>query len=409
MSDLPFIPVLRPYYGESEKEAVARVIGRGWTGSGPEVEAFEAEFAAFLGVEAWQVVATNSCTAALHLALALVDRPCDSDGREEPCRVVVPSLTFASTVLAAMHRGWRVNLGDVREDTLGLDISRGIDGRVHDGVFIPVHFAGVPVDLEPFYAHAQSHGWRVIEDCAHAVGTRDAEGRHVGTDPRSLASCWSFNALKNIGAGDGGAVVVHHRAHAERLRRLRWCGIDLDTHRRATSGTYRWEYEVTEAGWKYQMSELNAAVARVQLERIEALNGRRREIVTAYTRMLGDLSWLRLPVETPFHETRSNHLFVVRVPAEQRRAIIDHLAERNVGTSVHYRPLHLHPIGVSMGYLQRTGLMDLLTFLKDRQLAVTDRVWPTLLSLPMHAGLTSDDVGRVVEAVRSFQHSCASS
>lgn len=377
----PFIPVLRPLYGEEEKEAVCKVLERGWTGSGPEVEAFEAEFAAFLGVEAWQVVATSSCTAALHLALLLLELNSES-------RVGVPAITFASTALAVHHRGALVRYVDVAPETLCVDRCppTRAKGLPEHAALLPVHLAGHPCDMWRIWGQAAGSRTAIIEDCAHAVGTRDEAGVHVGTSPRSLASCWSFHAVKNIGAGDGGAVLVHDPDHAARLRRLRWCGIDLDTHARTQAGAYRWAYEVIEVGYKYQMTELAAAVARAQLRRLPELNARRQEVADAYQGAFSTLDLVQSPQQTPHGETRSNHLFIIRVPRDRRVGLIEHLSGLGVGTSVHYKPLPQH----------RALECEFAEI--DYALAT----WPLILSLPMHAALSDDDVDRVIDGVRSF-------
>ena len=364
----PWIPVLKPSYDCFEEAAVLGVLRRGWTGSGPEVEAFECSFADYLGVRPWQVIAVNNCTSALQLAV----RAAGLKGHN----VLVPPITFVSTAHAVEVEGGRVVFCDVEPGHLTLS-ARTLQGTAR-GV-IPVHMAGVPVDMDAIWHFAEEHDLVVIEDCAHAVGSV-YNGKPCGSDPRSMFSCFSFNAVKSIGAGDGGAIVCHDSAIAKQLRSLRWCGIDRETYDRSRS-SYSWEYDVTGVSGKFQMSELNAAVARMQLAKLPAMNARRRAVAECYRRELGNLQWLVLP---PAVNGVSNHLFIVRV--DDRLRFIQHMASKHVHTGVHYKPLNLYGV-----YADRPNSTP-----------QAHAAWTRLVSIPMHAALTDADVSRVIEAVKAY-------
>lgn len=389
----PPITVLRPAYDVEEETAVVRVLRRGWSGSGPETGDLEAEFAAFLGVAAsGHVVATSCCTSALYLALRAQGWPPGSE-------VLVPPLTFVSTVAAVRAAGYVPVFVDVKEPTLTIDAECAETAVVPGytrGILV-VHLAGVPADMDTIYGVAHRHGLAVIEDCAHAVGTR-VRGEHVGSNPLSAASCWSFNALKNVGAGDGGAIVCWDPTMMRRLRAARWCGIDKDTLSRSAGNVvgegsaaprYSWQYAVVDASLKHQMNELSAAVARAQLRKIARLNQRRAVVAIVYRDRLRKVSWLTLPPEPGPNTEHSNHLFMARAPAPVRDRLIDHLSRVGIGTSVHYKPINLHaPFSDLKGYTP-----------------VAHRVWQELVSLPMHAALSDADVDRVVDAVVEFDPS----
>jgi perosamine synthetase len=222
----------------------------------------------------------------------------------------------------------------------------------------------------------------VIEDAAHACGA-EYKGRKVGT--LGLISCFSFHAVKNLAMGDGGALVTTERALAERAKRLRWLGIDRGTwDRSGADRSYWWQYFVDEIGLKCHMNDIAAAIGLVQLRKLPASNARRRQIAQQYTEGLSDLPWLSTPpMDTPDFQS-SWHIYCVK--AKSRDDLSDHLKERGISTGVHYKPIHLYSC-----YGNRPSL------------PVAEQVFDEILSLPMHPGLSEDDVCCVIEAIRSFR------
>lgn len=371
------IPVLQPAIGQEEIDAVAEVMRSGWLGLGPKTEQFEQEFAAFAGSRF--AVALNSGTAALHLAMEMLNI---GPGDE----VIVPPITFISTVHAVSYVGATPVFADVEPDTMNLsveDIERKITNRTK--AIIVVHLAGHPCDMDAIHALADSRGIKVVEDAAHACGA-SYKGRIIGS--LGELTCFSFHAVKNLTCGEGGAITCNQDWIARKLREKRWVGISKDTWMRtATDKVYAWQYFVDKVGYKYHMNDTQAAIGLVQLRKLQQLNGRRREIAETYRRELADLSWIELPKEKPYARS-SWHLFQIKLPGEQARdRLIGHLKERDIATGVHYYPCHLHPC-----YIHLKAVVP-----------VSGEIWRRILTLPIHPNLTDDDLDRIVDGIRKFK------
>lgn len=364
------IPVLKPSCTDAEIEAVTEVLRSGWWGMGLKVAQLEEKFARFTAAR--YAISLNSATAALHLALKVAN----VNGGE----VISPALTFVSTNHAVLYNNARPVFADVQPDTLTLDPD-DVLGKItpRTRAIIAVDYAGHPADMQALMDIAHTHNLIVIEDAAHAAGA-SYRARPVGCI--ADLTCFSFHAVKNIAAGDGGMVTTFNRFWKERIERLRWLGIDKSTHERSTAG-YAWEYDVTELGFKCHMNDLAAALALVQLDRLEETNARRREIATLYTHNLDDLDWLHLPVELP-GVCSSWHLYPVRL--DRRDDLADFLKVLGISTGVHYKPSHLYELYAP--YRAR--------------LPVTEREWTRLLSLPIHPDMSDADVYRVIEGIRAF-------
>jgi len=368
------IPVFQPYHTDEEIEAVAEVLRSGWWGQGPKTAEFEQQFAAFVGSPL--AVAVNSATAALHLALALVD--------VEGAEVISTPMTFVSTNHAILYNRATPVFADIQADTLNIDpedVERKITPRTK--AIMAVDYGGHPADLDRLTALARAHNLILIEDAAHAAGSL-YRGRPVG----SIAplTCFSFHPVKNLATGDGGMITLQEPEWAERLRRLRWVGINKDTWVRSEgkdANQYSWQYDVTELGYKYHTNDIMAAIALVQLKRLPETNARRRQIAAMYDAGLADLSWLELPMRQE-HVVSAQHNYVVRLDGRDRLA--DWLREHRIATSVHYVPNHFYamfrPYACS--------------------LPVTEREWERLLTLPLYPALTSDEVVYIIETIRRY-------
>ena len=370
------IPIFRPWFGEEEVEAVREVLLSGWVGAGPKVEALEGGFAEYVGTQC--AVALNSCSAALFLALKVLD----VEGGE----VITTPMTFVSSNHAILQNRATPVFCDIDPETLNIDpepVAAHITDRTR--AIMVVHFAGHPCDMDPILQVARSRQLPVVEDAAHACGAR-YKGRMVGGLGR--LTCFSFHAIKNLSTGDGGMLTTDDDDLAERARRLRWMGITRDTWDRfghaASNSRPSWDYDVNEVGFKFQMNDLNAAIGLVQLGKLEATNAQRREIVLQYGRAFADLDWLICPVEKPYARS-AMHAYIAR--AADRDRLIAHLAEREITAGVHYKPNHLYSAYEPY----------------RRELPVTDSVWKVLVTLPLYPGMTEQEVGRVIEAVRCFR------
>lgn len=368
------IPVFRPMMGEEEVEAVRECLQSGWIGLGPHTAAFEDAFADFLGVPRGRVIGTNSCTAALDLALKLYDVA----GGE----VITTSITFVSTNHAILYNNAVPVFADVDPDTLNLDpddVRRKVTARTR--AIMVVHYGGHPADMDALRAIAAEAGVPLIEDAAHAAGAQ-YKGRMAGAI--GDVGCFSFHAVKNIPMGEGGAVVVHDDAQAERLRRLRWCGIDRSTWERSSNTRYSWQYDVAELGYKYHLSDIAASLGLVQLRKFEQTRAARQHIYQRYQAAFADL-----PQVTPLavrDDVRTNYLLYV-LKAERRDELMDFLAsEAKVGTSVHYYPNHLYELYQAY----------------PADVPVTEAVWPQIITLPNWPAMTEEDVEHVIASVRAF-------
>ncbi len=366
------INVSQPDFGPSETVAVQAVLTSHWVGMGPKTAAFEAELAEHLGAR--HVIATSSCTAALHLTLAALER----DSRNE---IIVPSLTFAATVQAIVMAGYTPVFAEVKPDTLTMDCedaARLINRRTR--AILPVHFAGYPCDLKQLDRLARHAGVEIISDSAHAFGST-FHGKPLGQF--GTATCFSFSANKNITCGEGGAVATRSAALAARLKQLRFLGISHHTWERRTRNK-PWQYAVDGPGFRYHMSDLNAAIGLAQLERLGDFTRTRREIAAAYDSRLADLPWT-LPVQRDLAHTIPN-LYVIRVTHGLRDALYAGLRADGIICGVHYIPNH-----------QQRAFREF-----TRPLPVTEELAGQIISLPLHTRLNADQVRQITTRVCDF-------
>jgi len=365
------IHLFRPYMGREEIDAVGEVLTKGWIGLGPKTAEFEKAFAAYIGVQ--HMVGLNSCTSALDLALKLL---CINHGDE----VIVPTITFVSTAHAVAYNLATPIFADVREDTLAIDpedVRRKITRRTK--AIIAVHYAGRPCDMEALRCVAGDIP--IIEDAAHACGA-SWRGRRAGS--LGDLACFSFHAVKNLAMGDGGALACADPTVAERAQWLRWLGIDKGTWERTRNSMgYWWEYAVREIGLKCHMNDIQATIGLVQLRKLEAMNARRREIARMYTDAFRRSGVVQPPPDDTEESMSSWHIYCVR--AAMRDELCMALQEMGVTTGVHYKPIHLYNC-----YGNRPSL------------PIAERVFPNILSLPMHPGLTDEDVQTVIGEIEAF-------
>lgn len=359
----------RSIVGEAEAEAVRRVICEdGYLGMGAEVQRFEQELAAFLDVPAERIITVNSGTAALHLAVQAVTSPGDE--------VLVPSLTFVASFQAVSAAGAVPVACDVREDSATLDLedaARRITPATR--AIMPVHYASNPYALSDVYLFAEKHGLRVIEDAAHAFGCL-YKGRKVGATGDVV--CFSFDGIKNITCGEGGCVVASDPRVAEACRDARLLGVQNDTEKRF-SGRRSWDFDVIRQGWRYHMSNIMAAVGRVQLRRLESeFAPARRRLADLYRARLGELPGVALLREEP--EARIiPHIFPVRVLHGRKPELLAALEAAGIPAGMHYKPNHLLS-------LYGGGRVKLPT---------AERLYAELVTLPLHPGLTEEAVEQV--------------
>lgn len=375
-----FLPFARP---SISREAIAEVVAcleSGWITTGPRVRKFEQLLADYLGAP--HVLALSSATAGLHLALLALDlQPGDE--------VITTPMTFAATLNTIVLAGGRPVLVDVEPHTYNMDVARlarALTPRTR--AIAPVHFAGLPVDLDPLYALAEHHGLRVIEDAAHAIGA-EYRGRRLGSFGDTQV--FSFHPNKNITTGEGGAIATRDAKFADRLRRLRFHGMDREAWNRfGKSGNQH--YEIVEPGFKYNMMDIQAALGLHQLPALEGFIARRAALAARYQRLLAGWPQWSLPRAATYPHRHAWHLYTPLLNPEaagmDRDAFMQALKERNIGTGLHYRAVHLHPY-----YRERFGF-------KRGDFPVAESIGDRIVSLPLFPDMTEADQDRVVAALR---------
>ena len=379
------VPFSRPSIGEAEKEAVLRVLDSGWLTTGEEAAAFEREFADAVGAR--HACAVNSATAGLHLAL-------EAAGVRAGDRVAVPTYTFAATAEVVRYLGADPLFVDSMPNSPNLSIAElqaALAGPATDAppkAIVPVHLCGLPCDVTPITELAETIGATVVEDAAHAFPAELSDGSPVGSRGTAV---FSFYATKPITTGEGGMVVTDDESIAERMRVMRLHGIDRPIWNRYRGIGTPWEYDVVAPGFKYNMPDLLAAVGRAQLGRAETFRRCRADAAHDYRRLLSDLPDVRLPDDDPGHAW---HLFCIRVPAGFRDRIIEGLAARGIGASVHYRPLHM------MSYYRERYSLN------DRDFPHATARFRETISLPLYPELDSADRLYVVESLKQTMTEC---
>jgi len=375
------IAFARPDIGEEEIASVVETLRSGWLSIGPKTAAFEQQFGAAVGAS--HSVSVSSATAGLHLAF-------DALGIGPGDEVLVPTITFTSTAATVLHVGATPRLVDCEPDTLNLDVADAArKWTARTKAIVPVHFAGHPCDMDAVQNLAREHGGHVVEDAAHALPAA-YRGRRIGSIGE--LTVFSFYATKNLCTGEGGMVTTADTTLADRIRQRRLHGMTRDAWKRYTdAGT--WRYDVAYPGFKYNMTDINAALGIVQLRRLDEMQAARRRIVTGYQSALAEEAALELPTSRSDVE-HAWHLFVVRLRLEQlridRAAVIAELAAAGIGTSVHFIPLHEHSY-----YREHLGE-------QAASLPVAAREWQRFISLPLYPGLSDADVARVAETLRDI-------
>ncbi len=353
-----------------EKEAVLQVLDKEYLGMGEEVQRFETQIQAYLQTD-MEVVCVNTGTAALHLALSVL-------GFGAGDEVLVPSLTYVASFQAISATGATPVPCEVRPDTLFLDV-KDARARITENTkaIMPVHYASSSKGMEAVYELAQEFGLRVVEDAAQAFGSR-RDGELVGT--KGDIVCFSFDGIKNITSGEGGAVLSSDPAVVRRVQDARLLGVEKDTDQRY-AGRRSWDFDVREQGFRYHMSNIMAAIGIVQLGRIEQFKKKRQQIASRYIAVFANCEEVTLP-DFDFEQILP-HIFVIR--AKDRDGLREHLLANNIECGVHYKPNHL-----------------LTKYKTGYDLPVTEDVYESILTLPCHVDLTTEEQDRVIQTVKGF-------
>ena len=377
MSDTS-IPFCKATLCDDEIKAVSEVIASGWLTTGPNVKGFEDEFKDYLGSKS--SIALNSCTGGLHCVLTAL-------GIGAGDEVITTTFTFVATGHVIAWTGAKPVLVDIDPKTFNIDpklIEKAITPRTK--AIMPVHFGGLSCDMDEINAIANKHNIPVIEDAAHGLGG-EYKGKKLGNI--GLAGAFSFYPTKNITTGEGGMVVTNDEELAGKIRQNAFFGIDKEVWERFGKKN-AWEYNVVNPGFKYNMPDMAAVIGRVQLKKVDNLNNKRKEIAEKYMQAfspLKDILTLPSDIEDGKH---SWHLFPLLIEKGNRDDFIDHLKERNVGTGVHYIPLHFFDFyQKSYGY-------------NKGDFPHAESVFRKIVSIPLFPSLTEEEIERVINAVYSF-------
>jgi len=380
--EFKFIPLSIPEIGKEELSNVLACVKSGWLSTGKYNAEFEALLRDYTGAS--EVVCLDSCTSAMHLSLKVL-------GIGKGDEVITTPLTFAATANVIMHVGAKPVLCDVDPDTFNIDpyeIKKRITKRTK--AILPVHFAGYPCDQKQIYNIANHHGLSVIEDAAHAIGS-SYRNKMIGAFP-GLTS-FSFYATKNITTGEGGALALPNKRLAKKVRQLRFHGISRDAWDRY-KGLQKWRYDIVEAGYKNNMTDILASIGVAQIKKIERFILKRSKIASQYSLGLKNCNGLVIPmVETGVRH--SWHLYPCRIVKNEfgmsRDQFMEEMRQLGVGTSVHFVPLYLHTF-----YKKALGY-------KKGDFPVASQLNREIVSIPMYTKMTNSDVNRVIEAIHYIQ------
>lgn len=376
----PFIVFGAPDIAEAEIQEVLNTLHSGWLGTGPRVAAFEDQFAVFKGLPSQQIAAVNSCTAALHLSLLAA-------GVGPGDEVITTPLTFCATVNAVLHTGATPVLVDVDPVSMNIDVQQ-IESKITNKtkVLLPVHFAGLPCDMDALLGIAATHQLQIIEDCAHAVEA-SYRGRPTGT--MGDYGCFSFYATKNVTAGEGGMVLAKNAERSAYIKMMSSHGVTKDAWGRFSSNGYQ-HYQVMECGFKYNMMDLQAAIGMHQLGRVEQGWQKRQSIWSRYQNAFRGLP-VTCPARPPSHVRHAHHLYTLLVDEQRcgvsRDQFLMRMAHLGIGLGVHYLALPEHPY-----YQQRLGW-------KPEDTPHATRIGRQTVSLPISPKLTDEEIERVMNAV----------
>ncbi|MAH43086.1 UDP-4-amino-4,6-dideoxy-N-acetyl-beta-L-altrosamine transaminase [archaeon] len=365
---LPFAP---PSLGQEEIDAVVNVMRKKWLTMGEKTIELENKLKDYTGAK--HIIVVNSCTAALHLSLIANDI---TEGE-----VITSPLTFAATANTIIHAGAKPIFVDIDKETLNMDPNK-IEEKITDKTkaIIAVHYAGQPCNMDKINEIAKKHNLIVIEDAAHAIGA-EYNKEKIG---KNGIVCFSFYATKNMTTGEGGAIAVEDEKLAKKLRSLRLHGIDKDAWKRySTEGS--WFYEIKHAGWKYNLTDLQAVIGIEQLKKLDGFTKRKQEIANEYNTKLNKEFFI-LPNSCEGHAC---HLYPIQLKLNKlkinRAEFIEEMLKHGIQTSVHFIPLHLHPLYKEMGY--EKGMFP-----------NAEQVYEAMVSLPIYPTMTDKNIQDVIEA-----------
>lgn len=376
-----FLPIATAVFGKEEEKEIIDTLRSGWITLGPKTKKFEEDLAKYTGAK--YVIALNSCSAALHLAMLAV-------GIKKEDEVITTPFTFAATANAIFHCGGKPVFADIDLRTFNIDpkeIEKKITKRTR--AIIAVDYGGQPVDLETILKIAKKYNLLVVEDAAHAIGAK-YKGKNIGT--LADITCFSFHPVKNMTTGDGGAVTTNNQEFAEKIMMLRVNGMDKESWKRNTS-TGSWDYAISALGFKYHMNDLAASLGIHQLRKLDRFRQIREEIADTYDRELANTPCLTIPFRGQ-NILHAHNIYPVLIETKDlkitRNGIIDKLKQFNIGSIVYFRPLHLQP------YFQ-----EILGY-KAGDFPNAEYVFDRIICLPIYPGMKKQDAVFVANALKEI-------
>ena len=369
------IPVFIPFIDHDTKKHLDDALNVGWLGMGAFTKEFEDRISTYLGLNNRYLVATNTGTSALHIALLTA-------GIGKGDEVITPSFNYVADHQAVHMTGADVVMCDVQYDNLGIDCNKA-EELITDKTkaIIPLHFAGIPCDQQGVYKLAEKHNLRVIEDAMHAFGT-SINGKKIGS--YGDITCFSFDPVKVITSIDGGCVIVNTKEELESLQHLRLLGVDKDTTQRYKNKR-AWDYDVISQGFRYHLTNIMASIGISQIKRIDEFIKSRQKVCQAYNEAFREIDCLKIPYSD--FSNVSPFIYSLRVLDGKREGLIKHLDESGIDTGIHFVPVHKH------SYFMTARHGDLTT---------TDKVVQEVLTLPLHSNMKPESIQRVINGVQSF-------
>jgi dTDP-4-amino-4,6-dideoxygalactose transaminase len=369
------IPVFVPHIHVDTLKHLTDAFNVGWLGMGAFTKEFEERISEYIGLEKRHVVATNTGTSALHIGLIAA-------GVQAGDEVITPSFNYVADHQAVTAIGAKVVMCDIKESNLGIDCEKA--GELitkKTKAIIPLHFAGIPCDIESVYYLAKKHHLRVVEDCCHAFGST-VNGRKIGSF--GDISCFSFDPVKIITSIDGGAVVVNSEKEMDHLQHLRLLGVDKDTTLRYQNQR-AWDYDVVCQGYRYHMTNILASVGISQIKRADEFIESRRKVCRTYNEAFGQIEQVKVP-ETDFSNV-SPFIYSLRILNGKREGLIDFLKARDIDTGIHFVPVHKH------AFYKNSICGDM---------SVTEKVVKEVLTLPLHSNMKQEFIERIIEGIVAF-------
>jgi Predicted pyridoxal phosphate-dependent enzyme apparently involved in regulation of cell wall biogenesis len=369
------IPVFVPHIQIDTLKHLTDAFNVGWLGMGAFTKEFEERIAEYIGLTSRRVIATNTGTSALHIGLIAA-------GVQAGDEVITPSFNYVADHQAITAIGANVVMCDIKEGNLGIDAEKAEELITYKTkAIIPLHFAGIPCDIDAIYALAKKHALRVVEDCCHAFGST-VNGRKIGGF--GDISCFSFDPVKIITSIDGGAVIVNSEQEMEHLHHLRLLGVDKDTTLRYKNQR-AWDYDVVCQGFRYHMTNILASVGISQIKRVDEFIESRRRVCRLYNESFKDIKQVKVP-QTDFSNV-SPFIYSLRVLNGKRETLIEFLKSKNIDTGIHFIPVHKH------------------TFYKNSRcgdMTITSKIVDEVVTLPLHSNMKPEFVERIIEGITTF-------